>query len=388
MKIMKKKRKINKKNGGFSLLEVVVTIMVVAVISIPIISSFTSSAKVNQIARRKQNATDLAQNLAEVFDSFSVDALVSKYKGEFGESCHTSEEISGMGFPSKVYKHTFSELEFTGAEGEPFKVNITMTPQEVNVIPSLRNLYGNTETVCIKEITRYDERAAKDIDTKLGLNTFASITDRKLIEEKLENYKKEIKKKTDFYITLNENGEYEYKLQMTYTSIKNTSAKYTSPEVIFESGELKSGENKFKPLYILYSPYDKRNVGTGVAEDEVTIHYSENFSNPKEIKPVDVYFINTFDEKEINKIKVKESNIKFMIDEGNGKESVADASLLPSKGFNFKFINDSEGEKGITDGERVNVVYNLLFEVRYRDESDAIIELKADKDSIEKLVKP
>ena len=52
-------------NGGFSLLEVILAMPILAILSIPLLSYFTQSMKYNAMTADKQHATNLAQEVME-----------------------------------------------------------------------------------------------------------------------------------------------------------------------------------------------------------------------------------------------------------------------------------------------------------------------------------
>ena len=52
-------------NGGFSLLEVILAMAILAILSIPLLSYFTQSMKYNAMMADKQHATNLAQEVME-----------------------------------------------------------------------------------------------------------------------------------------------------------------------------------------------------------------------------------------------------------------------------------------------------------------------------------
>ncbi len=54
-----------KADQGFSLVEVIVALSILAIVSVPLLSSFAQSAKTNAKAREIMNATNLAQNIVE-----------------------------------------------------------------------------------------------------------------------------------------------------------------------------------------------------------------------------------------------------------------------------------------------------------------------------------
>ena len=77
---MKRFFKFDNNDKGFSLVEVLVAMAVLAVISIPLIQTFVMSANVNKNAKRLQNATDVGQDVAEYFTTIGMGELRNKYK--------------------------------------------------------------------------------------------------------------------------------------------------------------------------------------------------------------------------------------------------------------------------------------------------------------------
>ncbi|SEV94441.1 prepilin-type N-terminal cleavage/methylation domain-containing protein [[Clostridium] fimetarium] len=62
-------------NKGFSLIEVLVAMVILAIITLPILSSFASAAKVNSNARKQENANTVAQKIIEEFKSLPITQL-------------------------------------------------------------------------------------------------------------------------------------------------------------------------------------------------------------------------------------------------------------------------------------------------------------------------
>ena len=61
MKLYRKNRKLN--NSGFSLVEVLVAIVILAIISLPVLSTFSNAARINNKARRTENANTAMDNI-------------------------------------------------------------------------------------------------------------------------------------------------------------------------------------------------------------------------------------------------------------------------------------------------------------------------------------
>ena len=63
MRVTDKKRQLN--NSGFSLVEVLVAIVILAIISLPVLSTFSNAARINSKARRTENANTAINNIVE-----------------------------------------------------------------------------------------------------------------------------------------------------------------------------------------------------------------------------------------------------------------------------------------------------------------------------------
>lgn len=81
-----------KANQGFSLVEVVIAIAILAIVALPLFSAFAQSAKTNAKARKIMNATNLAQNIVE---DIKADGVLT-YSGltEIGASNYENIPVS------------------------------------------------------------------------------------------------------------------------------------------------------------------------------------------------------------------------------------------------------------------------------------------------------
>lgn len=80
MRTLRRKRsKMN--NSGLTLLEILVTIAVLGIVSIPLISNFMVGMRTNLEARKTQDATQTAQNVAEAFKTTDLNQLLPKMNG-------------------------------------------------------------------------------------------------------------------------------------------------------------------------------------------------------------------------------------------------------------------------------------------------------------------
>ncbi len=70
--------KKERKNQGFTLVEVLIAVAILAVAVTPILSSFVTTAKVNSNARRKFTATTVAESLMESVKAFSLNDFATQ----------------------------------------------------------------------------------------------------------------------------------------------------------------------------------------------------------------------------------------------------------------------------------------------------------------------
>lgn len=125
--------KTKQNNAGFSLLEVVLAMAILAIISIPLLSYFTNSMKYNAMMADKQHATTLAQEVAEslkaedklvqknssavygipyltnagyVLDASSTDTLTSSADGRGEATYYGAASTIGKAYDVKVHVNT------------------------------------------------------------------------------------------------------------------------------------------------------------------------------------------------------------------------------------------------------------------------------------------
>lgn len=75
-----RKRKLN--NRGLSLVEVMVGIVILAIVTGPLLSSFVSAMRFNQRAKERQRTTTAAQSIMEGFKAYDVEALCWQFSGD------------------------------------------------------------------------------------------------------------------------------------------------------------------------------------------------------------------------------------------------------------------------------------------------------------------
>lgn len=107
------RRKLNK-DAGFSLLELLIAVVILAIIVIPMLNLFLSSNKLNIRSRQTLRATTLAQDIMEGLKAYDIEELKAQFKtpaegfyviddnlikGAVAEE--TDMEVDGSGNPSE-----------------------------------------------------------------------------------------------------------------------------------------------------------------------------------------------------------------------------------------------------------------------------------------------
>gem|GEM_PF-6645107 len=274
------RRKLNK--SGFSLVEVIVTIAIVVVLIAPIMQNFIQSIKVNAKSQRLQDATALAQAVAESFKACTLDELVSAY-GSYTEDSDGAIYFNYIGDrTTEIDGITYNY--FLGAADEMFFVSVKLDPNSYTtansyVIPDVNDLYATTAEhapIVIKnEINSYDSVAYLN----LGLGTDSS----------------DIVKTTDVSITATEyadsSNENVYQVSVTLTvTYEYNGLTYTPVDGKTIQSYFVEEDDEMPLVYVCYTGFDTESTdkmyqetsSTGVttsyyaSDDVLNINYDYN----------------------------------------------------------------------------------------------------------------
>lgn len=121
--------KLNK-NAGFSLVELLIAVVILAIIVIPLLHLFVSSTRINVKSRKTLRATTVAQDIMEGLKAYNIDELKTQFndpaegfyviddkliKGNIREE--TSLEVDGAGDPAEgLYCFSMSDVDMQGSK--------------------------------------------------------------------------------------------------------------------------------------------------------------------------------------------------------------------------------------------------------------------------------
>lgn len=286
-----RERKLN--NKGVSLVEILVTVVIVALLSSPIINSFLQTMSVNSNARLMQNGTAVAEDTAELFKVFDVDALVETYKKD-GVTV-TKDNNTG--------KYTFKDIKMTGADGEDFLVDVELNPSsyksgegklEVNDknLPVFSGLYGSDAVMLYRQYAGPDETLADLFEKQTNL-------DQSIINQiNTTDVRQYISKSTTIDIVCKYNEDtkhyiYMFSVSITYTYNDDSQSEEVTVNKVLEKTYKRDNENEaIHKVYMLAPIFDRYytkcpNNGCYYNTDKIMINYK--FDSAAEYKH-DMYF--------------------------------------------------------------------------------------------------
>lgn len=302
---------MKKSDKGFTLLELLIAVSILAIIIVPLLRGFVSSHRVNAKSRHLMRATTLAQNEMEIFEKEKLeDLLVMEETDAAGNKVpryvvdDTEFETDADGDKHPVYKFTRSGVINDDSDMDMFDVVVTLEPSA-----SATGIYEqqNTKdilfmnTVSGMDSATYIQRVRNDINTNgddeevykiYAIRQYPeSITGMKWTED---DFGMELERTITLKIEQEDQAgvmttvakiRYDYKLDPTqaYNVLPSEYWDYTTKDKIFFNNAQTLDEEgnpiELKSVYLFYAPrYNTIN------DDKIII---EN----KDKLPVNVYII-------------------------------------------------------------------------------------------------
>lgn len=141
------------KNKGFSLIEVLLSVVIIALVAAPFLSSFVSANSTNAKSKKMQDATNLCQYLTEEFEGTTLNKLFEVYRG--GDD---TVEVDG----SYIFNITNDYLFDSYNDDFTAQVKLTPSASPVNskVTPKFGSIDNSKAAVFMRDFYRYDSAAA------------------------------------------------------------------------------------------------------------------------------------------------------------------------------------------------------------------------------------
>lgn len=225
-------KKLSENNRGFTLLELIVTVVILALVTAPFLSSFVSASRTNVKSKRIQEANELSQYIIEQFKASSITQLISEY----GLTAEYDDPPANEELKQYTAELTGTNLTtLTTGFSEKYSAKITMKPSSSSVngdvTPIIDKLDKDTCAVFAQNIYSYDSTYAGSGADKRDINVDIS------------------------YVPANAPKPYTVTLTVTYrTAMGGVIAQKTMSSLTFE---------KIPVIYIIYTPFYKKN-GVGI----------------------------------------------------------------------------------------------------------------------------
>lgn len=268
---MNKKGKTDRKqnNAGFTLVEVIIAVIILAIVSIPLIRSFASAAQTSGKAAIKTRATNVAENLMEDLKSMDKDSILKKYGGSI-TAPNDNGVIAGSGTVAYKLELTSENTAYDDdlnnmiADGT-YKIEIKLDPSTYPNINKINFADFNT----VNSDTSAVFCLSDSIDTKVyseyvTLNSQLAEDFAKTVDYFEENLKREIRvdiTKSGKKIKDKKNNDVEavdVKVTVSYLLADNDKIVPTGREQLQKiSRQVYSGSisgNELESIFILYPP--------------------------------------------------------------------------------------------------------------------------------------
>lgn len=365
-------------NKGFSLIELIVTIAIIALVVSPFLRSFFLAMDINSDARRLQNASMVSQDIMEQFKANSIEDMIEKSKTIYEvtptEDITTLEgDTSGKKYP--VYQ--FDNWKIKGADGEEFYATIKLDPTPYvaasgsgkNYVNSMTtyqfsSLFGSDAIMIFKQYT----------DPDSDLESYCRATGE-FTEAELKNLGPgTVKKSTSVEIV----GDYDTTTKI-YSYVISLNMKYTygtkSVEVKKDIKKTYQGKEGHS-IYLMLPAYDNATTTNGTdgegnyySTDELAVSYE--FKAAEEYQPeLSVYLAEQEIKNGVNDLKLTKFKSENIMIYDKSAEKPSKTTLYKYNNDNSKFFKVYTNiEKSVSDTAATNVIQGLT----YSDKTDNTI---------------
>ncbi|MBD5526490.1 MAG: prepilin-type N-terminal cleavage/methylation domain-containing protein [Lachnospiraceae bacterium] len=290
---------VKKNNKGFTLLELMIAVIILALIIAPMLRGFVSSHRVNGRSRHLMRATTLAQNEMEIFEKEKLEDLLDDTKFSYDVD-DTTIATASDGSEHTVYTFTRSGVINDESGRDMFDVVVTLNPsvssagsydaQNTEEILFMNTVSGMDSATYIQRVRNRvnengeDEEVYKLYETRQHPEGITGT--RWTADDFAQHLKRTITLKIEqedqggFMTTV---AKVRYDYESGFAEVPDEYKKYTTKDKVFFNNAQTLDEEgnpiELKSVYLFYAPrYKTSNV------DEIIV---EN----KDKLPVNVYII-------------------------------------------------------------------------------------------------
>lgn len=361
--------------GGFSLIEVLVALAILAVVSFPIISSFMTASKVNLRARRQENANTVGQKVAENYKSLTLTEIINKMPAK--DVSITTSAATGQ----KVYTFNMGKYDYLGNpysgtnSGDEFYVTVELNPDDFsdkssaeeaskdntnnNInsfnMPSFTDLKEDSNFIIMRQVYENDNAALLELgcsaaDMYRKVDLYVNITDKipgtNTLNETAEGYKMYTQTVT---------------MQITYCVYGDASkTKVCTYDIGSTAIRGNVAEDQYYNVYLFYNPYDRNRTDAqkDKSRDIITFHVNDgDTTNSKFNTATDIKGA-TMKDKQVN-IYLVEQDVKNASDSSVAlKLQTSNISLKSGSSYYTQGVALANKTIGIGANSNINILTN------------------------------
>lgn len=369
--------------GGFSLIEVLVAITILAVVSLPIISAFMTSSKVNLRARRQENANTVGQKVSENFKSLTLTDILKTTDAKnvtMTTSAATNQTIYNFNMGSYNYLgNTYSASD----SGDEFYVTVELNPDDFadkntveeaskdntnnNVnsfnMPSFSDLQEDKNFVIMRQVYENDNAALLELgcspaDMYRKVDLYVDVTDKipgtNTLNVTSEGYKMYTQS---------------VRMVITYCVFGDTSRTKTYTYDI-GSTEIKGNvaDEQYFNVYLFYNAYDRNRTDAQKDKSRDVINFHVNDGDATNSKFNTAMDINgkAMKDKQIN-LYLIEQTVKNASDPSiTLKLQTSNISMKSGSSYNIQGMDLAKKTLGIGVNSNINILTNATCIQTYK----------------------
>ncbi len=142
------------RNKGFTLIELIITVAILALVVAPFLSSFVTAGKMNVKSKRKQVATNYGEYISEKFKAKTLDKLLSEYDGSIGAGGSNTADVTNG-------KYSFNITEVPNGVSSDYTAKVELTKSSVdvnaaNAMPKLNGIVSAKSFVAMSDFYSHD----------------------------------------------------------------------------------------------------------------------------------------------------------------------------------------------------------------------------------------
>ncbi len=351
---------IKKNNKGLTLIELLITVTIIGIVAIPFLTSFLNTMSINVEARRLQNATLVAQDMAEEFKAESLSELLDKY----------ADKLTTTSAADKLDVYKFAGIPVEGANGESFFIDVELDPNVVydaegncingGNLPLFSNLYGGDTLIIFKKYVETDSSVERSTHKKYAdINIICTTTE---LANDAKNY------------------TYTVEMNLSYedASGNRTSAVKKVVEKTYDEDELHT-VYLLAPVFDKYSQLTVDSQGNYMASDTININYVYNGASGCE-KEFTLYLAEQAYTNENNTEKLSRLNPANITINYEGMGTIISTYDSSEKDFKINTnvgkktdVNVSEGTLTYSSDNVGKSLYLMNIDVHYKDEDGEVL---------------